>query len=80
MAIHYKGSLSELASVKKLSYFYEVANGGGSDTREFDEPTKDVTFTLSGGGTSTMDEDEVIEVTIKWDSFEESFELRSKGK
>jgi len=82
LAIQYKGSLRELASVEKLSYSYEISNGGGSDSIEFDEPPKDVIFTSggSGVGNAMIYPDEVIEVTIKWDTFEESFELRSKDK
>ena len=82
LAIQYKGSLSELASVEKLSYSYKTSTGGGSDSREFDEPTKDVIFTSSGSGVGNamIYQDEVIEVTMKWDTFEESFELRNNGK
>ncbi|QUW23842.1 hypothetical protein JSQ81_01570 [Sporosarcina sp. Marseille-Q4063] len=81
LAIKYKGDLSELASVKNLSYFYQTSLGSGSgETLEFDESPNQILFTISGGGTTTMNKDEVIEVTVKWDSFEESFELRSTGK
>jgi hypothetical protein len=80
LAIKYKGDLSELASVKKLSYSYKTSLGSGSDTMEFDEPPTQILFAINGGGTSTMNKDEVIEVTVIWDSFEESFELHSNGK
>jgi hypothetical protein len=80
LAIKYKGDLSELASVKKLSYSYKTSLGSGSDTMEFDEPPTQILFAINGGGTSTMNKDEVIEVTVMWDSFEESFELHSNGK
>ncbi len=82
LAIQYKGPLSELATMKKLSYSYETPTGSGSDSREFDEPTKDVTFMNSWGGMggAMIYNDEVIKVTIKWDTFEESFELRTKSK
>jgi hypothetical protein len=79
LAIKYKGDLSELASVKKLSYSYKTSLGSGSDKMEFDEPPTQILFTINGGGTSTMNQDEVIEVNVEWDSFEESFELRSTG-
>jgi hypothetical protein len=80
LAIKYKGDLSELASVKKLSYSYKTSLGSGSDTMGFDEPPTQILFAINGGGTSTMNKDEVIEVTVIWDSFEESFELHSNGK
>jgi hypothetical protein len=80
LAIKYKGDLSELASVKKLSYSYKTSLGSGSDTMGFDEPPTQILFAINGGGTSTMNKDEVIEVTVEWESFEESFELRSTGK
>jgi hypothetical protein len=46
----------------------------------YDEPPTQILFAINGGGTSTMNKDEVIEVTVIWDSFEESFELHSNGK
>ena len=78
----YKGSLKELSSVKTLEYSYETSAGGGSGTREFDEPPTEVTFKNRGssGNGAKVQEDEVIKVIVKWDSFEESFELHNTGK
>lgn len=76
----YKGTLQELSSLKSLEYSYETSTGsGGSGTREFDEPPTEVTFRTggSGGNGAKVREDEVIQVKVKWDSYEESFELKN---
>ena len=78
----YKGSLKELSSVKTLEYVYETSAGGGEGTLTFDEPPTKKTFKMSGGsgnGAKVL-EDEVIKVNVKWDRFEESFELYNTGK
>jgi hypothetical protein len=80
--ITYKGSLNELSSVKYLEYTYETSTGGGSSTREFDEPPTEVTFKNMGRAVNgaKVSEDEVIQVNVKWDDHKESFELHSKNK
>ena len=78
----YKGSLKEFSSVKTLEYTYETSAGGGEGTLTFDEPPTKKTFKMSGGsgnGARVL-EDEVIKVNVKWDRFEESFELYNTGK
>ena len=54
----------------------------GDGTEEFTEPPSTVTFSSSGGskGGAKVGEDEVIKVNVKWDDFEESFELHNKSK
>ena len=78
----YKGSLKELSSVKTLEYVYETSAGGGEGTLTFDEPPTKKTFKMSGdsGNGAKVLEDEVIKVNVKWDRFEESFELYNTGK
>jgi hypothetical protein len=78
----YKASLKEISSMKTLEYSYETSAGGGSGTREFDEPPTEVTFKIMGssGNGAKVSEDEVVQVNVKWDDFEESFELHNKSK
>jgi hypothetical protein len=75
--LKYKGSLKELSSVKHLEYSYETSAGGGGGTREFDDPPKEKIFKSTGGSKNgaKVNEDEIIQVHVKWDDFEESFEL-----
>ena len=79
--LKYKGTLKELSSMKKLEYSYETISSSGKSTEEFTEPPRELTF-KSGGGSSgaKISEDEVIKVNVKWDEFEESFELHNKNK
>jgi len=80
--LKYKGSLEDMSSFQKLEYSYETNNSGGDSTEEFTEPPSTVTFSSSGrskGGVK-VHEDEVIKVNVKWDDFEESFELHNKSK
>lgn len=80
--LKYKGSLEELSSLQKLEYSYETNSSGGDSTKEFTEPPSTVTFSSSGSGKggAKVREDEVIKVNIKWDDFEESFELYNNSK
>ena len=77
--LKYKGTLEELSSLQKLEYAYETLTSSGQGTREFTEPPTTLTFSSSGGskGGAKIGEDEVIKVTVKWDDFEESFELHN---
>ena len=77
--IKYKGSLEELSSLQKLEYSYETISSSGKSTEEFTEPPSTVTFSSSGGskGGAKVGKDEVIKVNVKWDDFEESFELHN---
>lgn len=76
--LKYKGSLEELSSSQKLEYSYETI-GGTKITKEFSEPPSTVTFSDLGRG-ATVREDDVIKVNVKWDDFEESFELHNNSK
>ncbi|WP_458411801.1 hypothetical protein ACNQFZ_13170 [Schinkia sp. CFF1] len=80
--LKYKGALKELSSMKKLEYSYETIHSSGKSTEEFTEPPKELIFTSKGssGGGAKVNEDEVIQVNVKWDEFEESFELHNKNK
>ncbi|MRX74298.1 hypothetical protein GJU40_19450 [Bacillus lacus] len=78
----YKGSFKEISSIKTLNYSYETSAGGGGSTREFDKPPTEVTFKSRGRSENgaKVNEDEVVQVNVKWDDFEESFELHKKSK
>ncbi|MFJ5770162.1 hypothetical protein [Psychrobacillus sp. NPDC093180] len=80
--LKYKDSLEELSSLQKLEYSYETNSSGGKNTEEFTEPPQTVIFSTSGAskGGAKVSEDEVIKVNVKWDDFEESFELHNKSK
>lgn len=80
--LKYKGSLEELSSIRKLEYAHKTNSSGGETTKEFDGPPEELLFTASGaseGGTK-INEDEVIQVNVKWGDLEESFELHNKSK
>ena len=80
--LKYKGSLEELSSLQKLEYSYETISSSGKSTEEFTEPPSTLTFSSSGSseGGAKVSEDEVIIVNVKWDDFEESFELHNNSK
>lgn len=80
--LKYKGSIEELSSLKKLEYSYETNSKRGKTTEEYTEPPSTGTFSSSGGskGGAKVHEDEVIKVNVKWDDFEESFELHYDSK
>lgn len=78
----YKGSLEELSSMKKLEYTYETIYGSGSKIEEYTEPPSEKVFTTSGSseGGGKVSKGEVLQVNVKWDGFDESFELHNKDK
>lgn len=76
----YKGTSEELSSLESLEFSFDTSVGSTSTAREFDEPPEEVTFRSSGGGSGPkIKEDEVIQVNVKWDGLEESFELQNDG-
>jgi hypothetical protein len=79
--ITYKGSTEDIQSMEKLEYSYDTSAGGASIVREFYEPPNDITFTMSGGSIGAkVQEEEIIQVNVKWHDFEESFELTNQEK
>ncbi|PIC67674.1 hypothetical protein CSV71_10410 [Sporosarcina sp. P21c] len=78
----YKGPLKELSSLQKIEYSYETNSGQGSGTEEFTEPPSSGIFSSSGGskGGAKVEQDEVINVHVKWDDLEESFELHNNSQ
>lgn len=79
LVLRYKGSLKELASMKKLEYSYETTAGGGSKVETFDEPPQSLIFnsgTSSSVGGASISKDEVIQVIVKKDGIEETFDLK----
>lgn len=72
----YKGSIEEIQAIEQLEFSYDTSTGSGSSIREFAEPPRDITFTITSGGTGAkITEEENIQVNVKWDDFNESFEL-----
>ncbi|MFA1822926.1 hypothetical protein ACDX78_22715 [Virgibacillus oceani] len=66
--------------MESLEFSYDTSIGSGHAGREFDEPPREVTFKGGGGGNGAkINDDEVIEVKVEWDSFEESFELLNES-
>lgn len=81
LVIKYKGSLEELSSMKKLEYSYKSSNSSGTSTKEFTIPPEKLIFTSGSSENGVkVNENEVIQMNIKWDEFEESFELHNKRK
>ncbi|WP_026575630.1 hypothetical protein [Bacillus sp. UNC438CL73TsuS30] len=82
LVLKYKGSLKELSSMKKLKYSFKTNSSSGKTEEDFPAPPKDRIFTARGGseGGAKVEKDEVIQVHVKWDKFEESFELHNKNK
>ncbi|MDP1420916.1 membrane lipoprotein lipid attachment site-containing protein [Peribacillus simplex] len=82
LVLTYKGSLEELSSFKNLEYTYETTTSSGSKTEAYTEPPSEKVFTIVGGSENgaIVGEGEVIKVNVKWDGFEESFELHNKDK
>lgn len=80
--LKYKGTLEDLSSMQKLEYSYKTISSSGKSTEEFTEPPRELIFTSRGASKNgaKVREDEVIQVNVKWDEFEESFELSSKSK
>lgn len=78
----YKGPLEELSTLRNLEYAYEAGGISGGGSEEFDEPpiSKVLVSHRGGGGGARVREDGVVHVTIKWDTFEESIELRNSRK
>ncbi|MBT2667400.1 hypothetical protein J7J00_18140 [Bacillus sp. ISL-4] len=68
--------------MKKLEYTYETITESGSKTETYTEPPSEKVFTTSGSseGGSKVSKDEVIQIIVKWDGFDESFELHNKVK
>lgn len=79
----FKGPLESLSSIKTLEYSYETSSGSGDSKIEFEQqpPTK-VSFKNRGFSENgaMINESEAIQVTVKWNDHEESFELQNIKK
>lgn len=75
--LKYKGSLEEFSSVRFLEYSYATMHSSGRTREVFSEAPSTVKFSISGNskGSAKVNADEVIKVNVKWNDFEESFEL-----
>ena len=73
----YKGTESELATIKSITYGYETASRSGSNTEQFTEPLTQTVFKIGGDAKNTarIFPHHVITAKVQWDDFEESFEL-----
>jgi len=76
----YKGTESDLVSIKNISYGYETVSGSGSKTRQFTEPVTQTVFKIGGNAKNTarIFPHHVITAKVQWDDYEESFELKIK--
>ncbi|MCM3006464.1 hypothetical protein [Priestia koreensis] len=74
-ALTYKGPLNELSSIKKLEYFFNVMDIGEGLSHEFWKPPTTRTFSASGEAGSEVSEDSIVKVNVKWENWEESFNL-----
>ena len=74
----YKGTESDLASIKNISYGYETVSSSGSSTSQFTEPVTQTVFKVGGKAKNTARLFPHHEITAKvqWDDYEESFELK----
>jgi hypothetical protein len=76
LTLTYTGSLEDI-TFKNLEYSYKTNSSSGSS---FSEITNDSTFThRSSGNGAKVQENEVIQVNVKWNDHEESFELTNKS-
>ncbi|WP_214483080.1 hypothetical protein [Bacillus sp. SM2101] len=78
--INYIGEFNDLSQINTLTYTYETSNGSVGRTLnnlEITEPLSEdaFNFNYSSKSESIVQEDEVIKVTVKWDQFEEVFDL-----
>ncbi|MFE4144549.1 hypothetical protein ACFX4I_22345 [Peribacillus sp. YIM B13472] len=82
LTLKYKGSLEELSSMKNLEYSYETTISSGNKREAYPDPPSEKVFKTSGSSVNgaMVGKDEVIKVNVKWDGFEESFELHNKDK
>ncbi|MFY3791925.1 hypothetical protein ACOQFO_09565 [Ureibacillus sp. MALMAid1270] len=78
--LQYKDSLEEMSSLQKIEYCFETHIKKVCESEEYTEPPSTVIFTGSSKGGAKVYEDEVIKVKVKWDDFEESFELHNNSK
>lgn len=78
--LHYKGSLEEMSSLQKIEYSFETFDMRVYESQEFTEPPSTLTFSGSSKGGGKIVKDAVIKVNVKWDEFEESFELHNNSK
>ncbi|HAM81847.1 MAG TPA: hypothetical protein DCO80_13720 [Ornithinibacillus sp.] len=78
--LKYKGSLEALSSLQKLEYSFEFNGFSSKSIVEFTDPPSSATFPATGTDEAKVGKDEVIKVYVKWDEFEESFELHNNSK
>ena len=77
LTLTYKGAVSELATIKKVSYGYETTTSSASNTIELTEPLTKSEFKLSGSreNSARIFPHHVITAKVQWDDFEETIEL-----
>lgn len=76
--ITYKNDISELASLKKLTYSYDTGVSKGESSYIIGYPPKNKIFSTGGGSNGSMiDKDAIIQVCIGLDGKTQKFELKS---
>ncbi|WP_025784611.1 hypothetical protein [Sporosarcina sp. D27] len=75
LRVIFKGKAKELEGVNILEYGYATDLIGASTELRFPEFPEDKTFSLKGQetGETTIEKDDKILITIRWDGQEESF-------
>ncbi|MFS1511466.1 hypothetical protein VQL36_03370 [Chengkuizengella sp. SCS-71B] len=76
-------AIKEVSSLNNLEYSFKTSAGSGSGSENiiFIEPSKGLEIIHQSGGTGVkINQDEGIQVTVKWDEYEESFVLNNKDK
>ena len=75
--LKYKGTIEELSSMRELEYSYL----GVTNQQSFNEsPTKVIFSSRDGSGGEKLEEDKIIQVNVKWNDLEESFQLENNNK
>ncbi|MFS1518712.1 hypothetical protein V1503_19940 [Bacillus sp. SCS-151] len=75
--LEYMGEPNEILQIESLEYSYTTSSGGHNSRRTFTEPPTENIFTSasSSKGGAKVQENEIIQVTVKWDQLEEEFVL-----
>jgi ABC-type phosphate/phosphonate transport system substrate-binding protein len=77
LILTYKGDVSELSTLKKLTYSLVSSESKGNETVTFNEPTTKKEFTFTEiKGKEMEPSDETVSVKVKWDGKEEKISLK----
>ncbi|MDX8362985.1 hypothetical protein [Cytobacillus sp. IB215316] len=73
--LEYIGGSNEFSQIETLEYTYETSSVGVNSRETFTEPPTKKIFTDYSKGSAKVQENEIIQVTVKWNQFEEVFDL-----